>query len=743
MYNHQKEAIEWSERIKNRKNPKFKKLKGGIMAHAMGLGKTLSSIMIALTSLNDDDHDEGEEGGEDNKKVLFIVPNATLNQWENEFTTRLSISVDTLIISSKSDKKKHSYFGLDGIDEHHFSRSLQVVITTPGQIREEYKAYCKTSIMTTVDGLPREDGKTENIFCEFKLDAAKKTMNTDNPPLFFGTQWDQIFVDEAHHYVNHQTEGFKSLMVLQKYTNYIWCITGTPYVNRPNDIINLLRLVSDDHYNNEWIDGGAKTRYFNLVSQAIHLRSKDIIDLPELSIIQSHVNMRDDELSMYRQCVNELGSNLRFYSMNKKDSAAKSQVLSSLTKVGQTLVHPKLSIGRENFLDWLDDVMTNELYSREDRIGMLESSKLKNIFDILTNDLEGQTVIFSQWTSVLELIASYLELMNFVSIDIYHGGQTQSTRQKILDEFGRGEFKVLLVSLKSGGCGLNLQCAQNIIKVDYWWNNAIEEQANMRVHRIGQTKHVKIFELRARIEGLDIYSTYEGYIKSVRDKKLEESYHCVGSTRIPKIAKDKLFDRLSDFIKKNLDYFDQYDKRQKTLEQEQKNTQKNYYSYHVQDKIDFVDNTDLIALNSNPSSSTPSSHPRPLNHPNSKPLVTNHSDTSSSSNTSINNYNTPDVNNNIVDNNNVIVIDDDEFNHDDMIMNDLFDTDMAMNGIFDTDNFIFDCDDFDFYFDDSLFGEINSPPGGVSDGGKIKKTNPKNHPYRQKSPPNKIIQQPL
>ncbi|KAK9665985.1 hypothetical protein RND81_14G151400 [Saponaria officinalis] len=51
---------------------------------------------------------------------------------------------------------------------------------------------------------------------------------------------------------------------------------------------------------------------------------------------------------------------------------------------------------------------------------------------------------------------------------------------------------VLLMSLKAGGVGINLTAASNAFVVDPWWNPAVEEQAVMRIHRIGQTKPVTI-----------------------------------------------------------------------------------------------------------------------------------------------------------------------------------------------------------------------------------------------------------
>merc|ERR1719408_743410 len=54
--------------------------------------------------------------------------------------------------------------------------------------------------------------------------------------------------------------------------------------------------------------------------------------------------------------------------------------------------------------------------------------------------------------------------------------------------------RVLLISLKAGGTGLNLVAASRLYLLDLWWNPAVEEQAIQRVHRIGQTKEVHVYK---------------------------------------------------------------------------------------------------------------------------------------------------------------------------------------------------------------------------------------------------------
>jgi SNF2 family DNA or RNA helicase len=76
----------------------------------------------------------------------------------------------------------------------------------------------------------------------------------------------------------------------------------------------------------------------------------------------------------------------------------------------------------------------------------------------------------------------------------YHGSLTRKTRDKIVEEFQNNPDKrVLIVSLKAGGTGLNLTAASHVVHYDLWWNPAVENQATDRVYRIGQKDNVMVY----------------------------------------------------------------------------------------------------------------------------------------------------------------------------------------------------------------------------------------------------------
>jgi SNF2 family DNA or RNA helicase len=91
---------------------------------------------------------------------------------------------------------------------------------------------------------------------------------------------------------------------------------------------------------------------------------------------------------------------------------------------------------------------------------------------------------------IQELISKKLK----TEVLFLHGSQTQKQKSQVIDAFQEEEeYKILVATLKTGGTGLNLTAAQNVIHYDLWWNPAIENQATDRVHRIGQKNDVMVY----------------------------------------------------------------------------------------------------------------------------------------------------------------------------------------------------------------------------------------------------------
>lgn len=109
-----------------------------------------------------------------------------------------------------------------------------------------------------------------------------------------------------------------------------------------------------------------------------------------------------------------------------------------------------------------------------------------------------QIVVFSQFSSFLDILETELAnafFGNGVKVYKFDGRLNLKERAAVLENFSTKDFdnqKVLLMSLKTGGVGLNLTCASHAFMMDPWWSPSMEDQAIDRIHRIGQMNQVKV-----------------------------------------------------------------------------------------------------------------------------------------------------------------------------------------------------------------------------------------------------------
>jgi SNF2 family DNA or RNA helicase len=132
-----------------------------------------------------------------------------------------------------------------------------------------------------------------------------------------------------------------------------------------------------------------------------------------------------------------------------------------------------------------------------DKIEPGYSSKLKELdllLDGLTAEESRKIVLFSEWTTMLDLIEPLLEkrLIEFVRLD---GSVPQKKRQALIERFREDPEHKLFLTTNAGATGLNLQAADTVINVDLPWNPAVLEQRISRVHRMGQKRPVQVFLL--------------------------------------------------------------------------------------------------------------------------------------------------------------------------------------------------------------------------------------------------------
>merc|ERR1712232_966905 len=127
------------------------------------------------------------------------------------------------------------------------------------------------------------------------------------------------------------------------------------------------------------------------------------------------------------------------------------------------------------------------------------SGKLKLLDQMLKymNENDHKVLIFSQFTTMLDIIQDYLTVLRpkykFCRID---GGTSLDERKQQMKEFNNNpDYFCFLLSTRAGGVGINLMAADTVIIFDSDWNPHQDNQAQDRCHRIGQEKDVAVYRL--------------------------------------------------------------------------------------------------------------------------------------------------------------------------------------------------------------------------------------------------------
>jgi SNF2 family DNA or RNA helicase len=120
--------------------------------------------------------------------------------------------------------------------------------------------------------------------------------------------------------------------------------------------------------------------------------------------------------------------------------------------------------------------------------------ELNQLLDRLMAEEDRKIVLFSEWTTMLNLIEPLLveQKLNFVRLD---GSVPQKKRQGLMHQFQNDPACKLFITTNAGSTGLNLQAANTVINVDLPWNPAVLEQRISRAHRMGQKRPVQVYLL--------------------------------------------------------------------------------------------------------------------------------------------------------------------------------------------------------------------------------------------------------
>lgn len=296
--------------------------------------------------------------------------------------------------------------------------------------------------------------------------------------LFSKVKFQAIILDEAQNIKNAETLTAKSVSTLD--ARFKLCVTGTPIENHLGELwshFNFLmpELLGDKvTFNGDLAAGTSDMRYLQRIKKKIRpfilRRTKEQVakDLPERIEQYVYVDMPEAQRLVYDQFVAEVKGNLIKKVELEGMGKHRIEVLEAILRLRQICCHPLL------------------VSTLIDESIPFESGKLELLLeDIETAVAENRKVlIYSQFTSMLQIIAKALKRknLNFAYLD----GSTKNREEVVLSFQNDPTIPLFLISLKAGGVGLNLTAADYVLLFDPWWNDAVENQAINRAHRIGR-----------------------------------------------------------------------------------------------------------------------------------------------------------------------------------------------------------------------------------------------------------------
>lgn len=169
-----------------------------------------------------------------------------------------------------------------------------------------------------------------------------------------------------------------------------------------------------------------------------------------------------------------------------------------------------------------------------------EAAKADACLDLVTSAIDGghRILLFSQFTTMLDILQTRFEEAG-IAYYIITGSTSKERRLQLVKDFNQGNTPLFLISLKAGGVGLNLTGADVVIHYDPWWNQAVQNQATDRAHRIGQTKKVTVYKLIAK-------NTIEEKIEKLQQTKKDLADQIIGgdNTQLTGMSKEELLELL-------------------------------------------------------------------------------------------------------------------------------------------------------------------------------------------------------
>jgi SNF2 family DNA or RNA helicase len=462
-------------------------------------------------------------------------------------------------------------------------KSALILTPTPlvSQWQEELKAKFALDFPSTDDP---DFHKSNHAFWNqpFVLASINQAKSKRNVDAVTAREYDMVIVDEAHHLKNRNTLNWKLVNALKK--RFLLLLTATPVENNLMELYNLITLLKPGQlktasaFREQFMTKGDPTspqnrsRLKELLGQVMIRNTRAVakINIPprfaetvriEPTGAEKEIYQRIDILVQSINQTNGTGNKLLLKHLLAEAGSSPRAVESTLSR---------MLIKKELLLDHEKQIKAIRNLTRS----MGDTQKNKVLLKLIRGT-PGKKIIFVKYLGTLECITDFLAWKR-ISHTVFHGRMSNAEKDAQIEQFK--DAADILVCTEIGGEGRNLQFCHQMINYDLPWNPMKIEQRIGRIHRIGQEKEVRIFNLCAA-------DSIEDYILEILDRKINmfemvigEIEMVLGRVRGEKDFSDRVYDIWMDAA--------QPEARQKGFDQLATQLKRSKTRYHTTKQLD-------------------------------------------------------------------------------------------------------------------------------------------------------------
>lgn len=307
-------------------------------------------------------------------------------------------------------------------------------------------------------------------------------------------QWFHIIADEAHALQNRKAKQTLALKRIK--TGYRSALTGTPAFDKPDDLWSILNWLYPHYWSSYWkyyndhiifsnfngyktILGVNNPEKLQKEMEPFYIRRKKeevLPDLPDKYYTEVEVELHPQQRRAYDSMKNTM---LAWIGVHEQEPVAAPIVIAQLTRLQQFACA---------FAEFDED--------KQKMILSEPSSKIDAVVEIIKSTGQ-QIVVFSQFAQVINLLSKRLE-KHGITCGKFIGDTSVQDRSRIITDFQDGKIQVFAGTIAAGGVGITLTAANIVIFTDRSWSNALNLQAEDRLHRIGQKSAVQVIDIIAK-----------------------------------------------------------------------------------------------------------------------------------------------------------------------------------------------------------------------------------------------------